>query len=148
MGNNEILRFRENMTSNFDGTVIDVETIGEFNKFSKDTNDSREYESLRQVIFGFINGKGLRVFCAKGEEAISKLNSLTEQILNRLERPFYAFNTNFESGVWFHQLGKKISFDGELQGSIREYKSNAVKSLHIPNYNDPFNDSGKLCKEA
>jgi len=143
-----IIRFRENITSDFDGTVIDIETIGDFNETYKNTDDSREYENIQQVIFGFINGKGLRVFCAEGEGAISGLNSLTEQILDKLERPFYAFNTVFESGVWFHQLNKNIIFDGELKGSQRESKLNAVRSLGIPNYDDPFNDIGELCKEA
>ncbi len=30
MGNNKIIEFIENTTSDFDGTVIDIETIGGF----------------------------------------------------------------------------------------------------------------------
>jgi len=144
----EIIRYKEDTVSDFEGTIIDIETIGEFNRIHQYTNDSRQYANIKQVIFGFINGKGLRVFCAKGEEAIDSLKVLTDQIIDRLERPFYAFNTEFESGVLFHQLGRKISFDGELQEYKYETKSDAVSRLGIPNYEDPFYDKGLLCLKA
>ena len=69
------------------------------------------------------------------------------EIINSLERPFYAFNTEFERGVFFHQLGKKIDFDGELQRG-RESKAKARKRLGIPNYDDPFYDRGLWCMNA
>jgi len=145
-----IIEHKEDISSNFDGTIIDIETIGEFsnNKLYKIYNDSRQCENILQVIFGFINKKGPHIFCAKGKAAINDLEILTEQILGRLERPFYAFNADFESSVWFHQLGKKIIFDRELNKEKYEKKSDAVKSLGIPNYGDPFYDNGRLCMEA
>ena len=143
-----ILRYKEDMASDFDGTVIDIETIGEFDKNPLYEDDSRRVKNLQQVILGLFGKKGIRIFCAKGKYEIQELNSLTTQILDKLERPFYAFNTNFESGVWFHQLDTKIIFDYELQGFPRENKGNARKSLGIPNYDDPFDDDGKLCMIA
>ncbi len=148
MNNDKIIKLRTEITSDFDGTIIDIETIGPFDENPLYKDDSRRFKNTRQVIFGYINRRKLRVFCAKGEDAIEPLTSITEQILDKLDRPFYAFNTNFESGVWFHQFDKKIIFDGELQGSPRESKLNARKSLGIPNYDDPFYDNGYLCMKA
>ena len=143
-----ILEHKEDITSDFNGTVIDIEATGEFNKLYKGKNDSREYEDFQQVILGLFGKKGISIFCAKGKEAIRELNSLTEQILDKLERPFFAFNTHFESSVFFHQLGKTIDFDGELQCYRGESKGKARAELYIPNYDDPFNDMGKLCMQA
>jgi len=143
-----IIEHKENISSNFEGTIIDIETIGEFDERYRYTNDSREYQYMQQVIFGFINGQGLHILCAKGMEAISQLKEKTEGILDSLERPFYAFQSGFERGVLFHHLGKRIDFDGELQRYRGESKGNARAELDIPNYDDPFNDIGKPCIQA
>ena len=145
---NKIIEHKENIRSNFEGTIVDIETIGEFDERYRYTNDSREYQYMQQVIFGFINKQGLNIFCAKGTEIINELNQKTEELIDLLQRPFYAFNCNFERGVWFHQLGKRIDFDGELQRYRGESKGNARTELDIPNYGDPFNDVGKLCMQA
>ena len=143
-----ILEYKEDISSNFEGTIVDIETIGEFDERYQYTNDSREYQYMQQVIFGFINGQGLHILCAKGMEAISQLKEKTEGILDSLERPFYAFQSGFERGVLFHQLGKRIDFDGELQRYRGESKGNARTGLDILNYGDPFNDVGKLCMQT
>ena len=145
-----IIEHKEDISSNFEGTIIDIETIGEFNKnrLYKIYNDSRQYEKLQQVILGFINRYGLKILCAEGKQAINDLAIRTEVTIEKLERPFYAFNADCESSVWFHHLGKEIIFDGELQKTKFESKKNAVADLGIPNYDDPFNDVGRLCMEA
>jgi len=144
----EIIEHKEDIYSDFDGTIIDIETIGEFNRQYRGTHDSREYQYIQQVIFGFINGQGLHILCAKGMEAINELNKKTEKLINQLQRPFFAFQSEFERGVLFYELDKKIIFDGELQKYRYEPKSDAVRSLSIPNYDDPFYDNGFLCMEA
>ena len=139
-----IIEHKEDISSNFEGTVIDIETIGEFdNRY----DDSRRYRDIHLVIFGFINRKGLHILCANGVEAIGELKEKARDILDNLERPFYAFNSEFERGVLFHQLGRKILFDGELQ-ERRESKANVRNYLGIPNYDDPFWDNGYLCMKA
>ncbi len=145
-----IIEYEENISSDFKGTIIDIEAIGEFNnnRSYKIYNDSRQCENFQQVIFGIIDERELRILCAKGKETIEELKSQTEQILCSLERPFYAFNADFESSVWFHHIGITIYFDGELQKFKFESKADAIKSLGIPNYDDPFNDDGNLCREA
>ncbi len=143
-----ILILKEDISSDFEGTIIDIETIGEFDERFRYTNDSREYQYMQQVIFGFINKHSLNILCAKGMEAISDLKAETQKLIDSLERPFYAFQSAFERGLFFHQLNKRIDFDGELQRYRGESKGNARTELDIPNYGDPFNDVGKLCMTA
>ena len=139
-----IIEHKEDISSNFEGTVIDIETVGEFrNQYP----DSRRFKSIQLVIFGFINRDALQILCAKGMGAIEELRERTGKIIDSLERPFYAFNCNFESGVLFYELGKEIVFDGELQEPY-ESKARAVRDLGIPNYDDPFYDKGLWCMNA
>ena len=139
-----IIEHKEDISSNFEGTVIDIETIGEFdNRY----NDSRRYKDMQLVIFGFINRHALHIFCAKGIAAISELKEKTRDIIDSLERPFYAFNSEFERSVLFYELGREIDFDRELQEG-RESKANVCGYLGIPNYDDPFFDNGYLCMKA
>ena len=139
-----IVEHKENINSNFEGTVIDIETIGEFlNQYP----DSRRYKGMHLVIFGFINRDTLHILCAKGLLAIDELKKRIDKIIDSLERPFYAFNTGFERSVLFYELGKEINFDRELQEG-RESKANARSYLGISNYDDPFNDKGYLCMKA
>lgn len=143
-----VIEKKQEIASDFKGTIIDIEAIGEFDKTYKNTNDSREYQRFKQVIFGFINRGGLSILCANGEGAICELGERTLAIIETLERPFYAFNTHFESGVLFHQLGEVITFDGELQEYKGEGKANARQRLSIENYDDPFYDVGYSCMQA
>jgi len=139
-----ITEHKEDINSNFKGTIIDIETVGEFdNRY----NDSRRYKDIQLVIFGFINRYALHIFCAEGMEAINELRERTEKIIDSLESPFYAFNSEFERSILFYELGKEIDFDGELQ-ETHEPKAKAVRELRIPNYGDPFYDKGYLCMIA
>jgi len=139
-----IIEYKEDISSNFEGTIIDIETVGEFlNQYP----DSRRYKDIQLVIFGFINRNSLEILCAKGMRTINGLRERTEKIIVSLEKPFYAFNTDFEKSVLFYELGKEIDFGGELQED-RESKANARSYLGIPNYDDPFYDKGVLCMQA
>ena len=139
-----IIERKEDISSNFEGTIIDIETTGEFrNQYP----DSRRYKDIQLVIFGFINRHVLQILCAKGMGAIDELRERTGKIIDSLERPLYAFNCNFESGVLFYELGKELDFEGELQRGT-ESKRSVVWDLGIPTYADPFDDSGFLCMKA
>ncbi len=140
-----VLIHKEELESDFDGTIIDIETIGEF---SNQYNDSRKYKQIQTVIFGFINNSGISIHCAKSKESLEKLTNKITQILDDLKRPFYAFNCNFEMGVLFHSLNDIILFERELNEERYESKRSAVSKLNIPQYSDPFNDNGALCMEA
>jgi len=139
-----VLEHQEKIASNFDGTIIDIETIGKFSDFP----DSRRCSQIVPVILGHIDREGLRIYCAKGQESINKLKARIPEILNGLKRPFHAFNCPFEMSVFFHSLGIKVPFEKELNQELYESKRNAVYALGISQYNDPFNDNGFLCMKA
>ena len=139
------IEHKEKTVSDFEGTIIDIETIGEFRN---DFFDSRRYMDIQLVIFGFITKHALQILCAQGIEALDELNEKTDRIIALLPTPLYAFNSEFERGVLFYTLGKEIDFDGELQKEKYEAKADAVKDLAIPNYDDPFYDRGLWCMNA
>ncbi|TES90838.1 MAG: hypothetical protein E3J87_09110 [Candidatus Cloacimonadota bacterium] len=137
--------FTEDIKSDFEGTIIDLETIGNFdNRYG----DSRRYKDIIPAIFGFINKDGIQVLCAKNQNSLLKLKSKIVELESSLKKPFYAFNTHFEKGVLFYYLNKEITFERELNSEKYESKRSAVYLLKIPNYEDPFNDNGLLCSQA
>jgi len=140
-----IIEHKEEVSSDFEGTIIDIETIGEFrNQYF----DSRRYGDIQMAIFGLINKEGLHILCARGMEAITELKERTAAMIDNFGRPLFAFNTEFERGVLFNRLGREIGFDGELNEEKYERKADVVRNLGIPNYDDPFYDNGYLCKTA
>ncbi len=130
----------------FSGTIIDIETIGEFNQQYK--YDSRNYMNIKQVILGYVTKKKLHIYCSTSLQEIEELKLRTPEIFKELEKPYYAFNCNFESGVLFHHAGMRVDFDGELQGVPFERKKDAILQLRISNYDDPFFDLGFMCIKA
>ena len=143
-----IQEHKEEIVSDFKGTIIDIETIGDFNGRYRNTGDWREYEGIQQVIFGLVNSQFLQILYVTKKEEIGELNDKISSIIDTLEKPFYAFNTSFETNVLTCQLGRNIAFECELQREKFESKANAVRELHIPTHDDPFNDKGILCMYA
>ncbi len=140
-----ILEHCEKNEHAFDGTIIDIETIG---GFSRGFSDSRQYANIQPVIFGYINKQELRILTAQTTKDLTKLMERLSTVLNNLTKPFHAFNCDFERGVLFHNLKTKHLFERELNKEKFEAKKNAVKMLSIPQYGDPFNDNGLLCMKA
>ena len=135
---------KENINSPIEGTIIDIETIGNFNEYP----DSRRYMKIVPVIFGYIDSECLHIHCAKKIDSLEKLREIIAKELESLEGPFYAFNSDFERGVFFHSLNTEVPFERELNKEKYEAKRRAVAELKIPQYDDPFTDNGKLCSEA
>ncbi len=143
-----IQELKEEIVSDFKGTIIDIETIGDFNGRYRNTGDWREYEGIQQVIFGYVNSQYLQILWVKQKEEIAELNDRVTKIIDTLEKPFYAFNTAFEKNVLTCQLGRAVNVECELQREKFESKFNAVRELRIPAHGDPFNDKGLLCMYA
>jgi hypothetical protein len=142
-----IITHNEEVSSNFKGTIIDFETIGEFSKqFAY--NDSRQYLNLKPTILGYINNSELKILCAEGKDAIAELIEQTVKIVPLLEKPLFAFQSGFERGVLYHSCGMQIEFDGELNKATFEKKLYACSDLGIGDYGDPFNHDGLRCKLA
>jgi len=135
----------EEIKSDFEGTIIDIESIGDF---CRGYPDSREYQDIIPVIFGYIDKNELNIHCAKGIESVDKIKNIIVDTLPNLTKPLYAFNSNFERGSFYHTCGIAITFHGELDRKKYESKRNAVITLGIENYDDPFNDIGNKCKLA
>lgn len=144
-----IKTYHERNNIKFNGTIIDLETIGNFCNY----HDSRDYQEITPVIFGYINKDELKIFCAEGKENIPKLTNQSSEIITILEKPFIAFNCCFEMGVLYHSCGLTIDFDGELMeekvpGVKWENKREACAKLGVSNYGDPFNGCGSACSAA
>ncbi|MBU0929950.1 MAG: hypothetical protein KJ623_02670, partial [Nanoarchaeota archaeon] len=92
-------------------------------------------------------GKGVAIELGSwlGATAVPLLTGL---ITAGYDKPFYAFNSDFERGSLFHHLGFLVEFHNELNKEKFEAKRFAVSTLKIPNYDDPFNDNGLLCSKA
>lgn len=140
-----IRHFNEKVSSCFKGTIIDIESYG---NFCRGFGDSREYKDIVPTIFGYINCDELNVFCAEGDSALNELRTEINGLAPTLERPLFAFNCCFEQGVLYHSCAINVIFDGELNKERYEAKRQVVKALGIPNYDDPFNDDGKFCVSA
>lgn len=134
----------EYIDKDFEGTIIDLETIGNFKNFF---NDSRRYSQITPVIFGYINKEGICIHYANHLDSIEILRKRIQEVMKDLvfKRPLFAFNTDFEKGILFHNLAMHVEFDGELNRERYESKRIAVKELGIPNYDDPFSDNGRDC---
>jgi len=138
----DVYDYKRKASESINGSVIDIETIGDIGVGQDRCKDTK------QVILGYITGYDLRILCAMNEEGITELSGMSREIILNLPRPLYAFNCSFEQAVWFHHIGIRIDFDGELQGSQYESKKTACQSLQIPNYGDPFDGDGKKCIDA
>ena len=137
----------------FNGTIIDIETIG---NFDKTFTDSRRYSKLIPVCFGIITAERLEINCIESLEQLDELKrKIIYSLYHDLQKPFTAFNSIFEQSVFFHTFNNitnditiKKGFQRELNKNQFEAKKDAVIKLLIPNYDDPYNDDGKLVPEA
>ena len=132
--------YHESQNLDYKGTIIDIETIGDFKKgFPK--YDSREFNGIQIVIFGYINSKDLFIFCAEGVEDISQLESTIKPWVKDypISKPLYAYNCHHEMGVIFHHLGIEVTFDYELQFKEYQRKEEWMQQLGLTEtFNDPF----------
>jgi len=126
-----------------EGTIIDFETIGTFDKRYL---DHRALYDIHPIIFGFITHNGMHIHYVTDEEDTQELCQCIEEGLDRLPRPLFAFNKSFEQGVIYNRLQKHVKF-WELNAWKFESKRTAEKVLGIPNFDDPFNGNGRLVVE-
>lgn len=72
-----VIAYSEVVKSDFEGTIIDIETIGDF---CREHQDSREYNKLIPLILGYIDRNGLKI------TVLRKLNPLETSKIPLLER--------------------------------------------------------------
>jgi hypothetical protein len=137
----------ENKTGhmNISGTIIDFETVGEFDKRYQ-FSDSRRYASHKPTIFGYLTGDRMVQYCAEGVSDIDNVITQMNEILPVLEPPFYALNCHFERGVCTHSCTFTPSRLLDVRGeNSTESKWAVRRRLGIPTYDDPFNGKGYQC---
>lgn len=137
--------YKEEIESSFVGCVIDFETTGPFRRGFQ--GDSREYMDITPVIFGYLSNNELVIACRSNNEDVILLDDYISSLISNLDRPFYAFQTQFESSILFYHIGQKIDFK-ELNSDKYERKEAVVRNLGIKQYGDPFNGDGRKCMEA
>jgi hypothetical protein len=135
-----------NKSGKFNGTIIDLETIGPFADYPDD--DSRQYSKITPMIIGYITSDELNIYCAKEIEDLNELRDIALKVVPSFEKPLFAFQSKFERGVLYHSYGLRLEIDGELNNRTREWKGYACSDLQIPAYDDPFSNDGKLCSLA
>ena len=123
----------------FEGTIIDLETIGPLHDSLKDT---KRYEEAKPYLFGYLTGNMIvQKYVEKSDHIPALLKFIKETNLTEFPKPFYAFFVEFESGVIYCSTGKKLLFDRELKTG-RGSKEESVKKFGISNYDDPFPGQG------
>src|SRR4030042_1579417 len=113
--------YSEEIKSDFEGTIIDLETVGYFDDRYV---DSRRYRNIIPIIFGYLGKEGIRILCAKKEDSIPKLKEEIIGVLDSLARPFYAFNDN---GLLCLQSWLK----GKIENAILHNRSCLLKERDI-----------------
>ena len=89
--------FEERVSSDIQGTIIDIETIGEFDESYPD--DSRRYRNIIPVIFGYLTNSTLKIYYLENRDGIPEFKDFLIDHVAELERPLHAFNCRFEVGV-------------------------------------------------
>ena len=144
---------KEPVDCDFEGTIVDVETIGSFTpvpsrrlEFGQDF--IRRYQKIKVTTVGTLSDGVLQIAIALGPEHLDMFGKKALSIVSQSDRPLYAFNKPFEEGCLFWISKNILSFENELQAFPRENKERAVQQLKIPSYNDPYRGKGKKCLDA
>lgn len=138
----------ESPVKGFKGTIIDIETIGEFS----DCDGLERYKQIRPIVVGFLDCEKIEIFYITKEtdRDLKELTIAVRAKLSEVDHPFYAFNTEFEMSVLYWFLGEAVTFDRDLMFRVNtsygrtvwESKRYLVRDLGIPNFDDPFWDIG------
>ena len=123
----------------FEGTIIDLETIGPIHDGLKAT---KRYEDVKPYLLGYLTGNMIvQKYVEKSDHIPALLEYIKKTDFADFPQPFYAFFVEFESGVIYCSTGKTLLFDRELKTG-RGSKEEMVKKFGISNYDDPFPGQG------
>ena len=146
------IQHEEAVEADFKGTIIDIETVGEFGEASycQDKEDYlARYRNIRITAVGILAGGKLQIFAAKGVEHLADFQRSAIMFMSKATGPLHAFNKAFEEGCYYWNSGREIlDIDRDIQMTRREKKEAVVRNLGLPGYDDPFNGEGRLCVRA
>jgi hypothetical protein len=127
------------------GTIIDLETIG---LIRNELGGLRKYGLVRPYLFGYLfENTMVQKYVEKFDDIPAFLDFLRSMdLFGFSQRPFFAYNAEFEKGVLYFSTGKTVLFDGDIKKG-KEGKEAVVKRLGIETYGDPFPGAGIKCIE-
>lgn len=126
------------------GTIVDLETIGPFNR-AYPPWDPRHYASVTPTIFGYLTGEILAQHCAEDTGEIQEIIEIISDTLPRLEQPFYTLNCSFERCIIANTCRQSYPFR-DVRGNKYHGSKWAIRQrLGIPTYDDPFHGDGLRC---
>jgi len=142
----------ETVEADFKGTIIDIETVGQFGEapYCPDKEDYlARYRDMRITAVGILAGGKLQVFAAKGIDSLATFQKSAIMFMSKATGPLHAFNKAFEEGCYYWNSGRQmLDIDKEIQMTKAEKKEAVVRELGLPTYDDPFNGEGRLCVRA
>ncbi|MHA2024685.1 MAG: hypothetical protein ACW98U_02195 [Candidatus Thorarchaeota archaeon] len=145
---------KERVKTVFDGSIIDIETIGDFSEVNRGTPPMgsdylKRYRSMRITAVGVLSAGKLTICVANGYENLDAFQKIATKVMRDTSVPLYAFNKTFEEGCYFwNSEERSLEIDYELQQAVLERKEDVVKALNIDDYDDPFHGKGVRCKSA
>ena len=86
-----LISHNEKIKSDFEGTIIDVESIGLFCRNYPD-DDFRQYRRVIPTILEYIIKDELKILCDKGKSAPNELQKETLKILPSLKKTSICFS--------------------------------------------------------
>jgi len=127
------------------GTIIDLETIG---LIRNNLSGLSKYGLVQPYLFGYLFENTLVQKYVEKFDHIPAFIDLLQSMdfFGFSERPFFAYNTEFERGVLYFSTGKTVLFDGDIKKG-KESKEAVVRRLGIETYSDPFPGAGIKCIE-
>ena len=140
--------YREEVSTDFEGTIVDIETIGDFiqvgTRFPPQEQDYLgKYRDMKITTVGVLSENELAIFIAKNIECVIEFQKSAIKLMSEVSSPTYAFNKSFEEGCYFWNSGFNIiRIDNELQTFAGEKKEDVVEEYGISKYNDPFHGDG------
>lgn len=146
-------KHQEEIETDFEGTIIDIETIGNFGTpsgfFPQGQDYLSRYCNMKITTIGILSNDLLQIFIAKNEESMERFQKKVTKEMRGADSPTYAFNKSFEEGCFYWNSGHElVNLDYELQSKVGESKKAVVATLKINNFDDPFYDIGRKCVDA
>lgn len=146
-------KYVEKRETDFDGTIVDIETIGDFRKVAYPPNQDQDYilryKDMKITTVGIYGGNEIQIYIAKEMNHLDQFQIKAIRIMEHVKRPTYAFNKSFEEGCYYWNSNcTLLDVDYDLQIFVGESKKSLVSKLNINNYDDPFFDDGGKCVDA
>lgn len=151
---NRFIKIEESRETPFEGSIVDIETIGDFRKVGSralplGSDYLQRYQLMEITTVGILSNGKLSVYVANGQNNLDAFQQTATRKMREATSPLFAFNKAFEEACYYWNSEHKLfNIDYELQKEPFEKKENVVRMLGIDNYDDPFYGEGFKCVGA